>query len=127
MRGLALKAAVAEVVGPVHGRLVEPAVARHAQDAVDEDDVAVLLEVVQLGLVADPLLGEARQRLAQLGGAAKDLVASEERLPHDVLARDGEERIEPSGLVRLPKVAYELDLTRHQRQAKSRMRDAQRP
>src|SRR5512133_2525193 len=113
MSGLALQAAVAEVIGPVQGRLVEPTVARHAQDAVDEDDVAVLLEVVQLGLVSDSLLGEAAQRRAQLGRAAKDLVAGEERLPDDVLARDGEERIEPSGLVRSPEVTDELDLTRH--------------
>ena len=68
---LALQAAVAEVVGPVQRRLVEPAVLRHAQDAVNEDDVAVLLEILQLGLVADPLLVERGQLLAQLGRAAR--------------------------------------------------------
>ena len=87
VRALALQAAVAEVVGPVQWRLVEPAVPRHAQDAVDEDDVAVLLEIVQLGLVADPLLGEGGQLLAQLGRAAEDPVAGDERLPHDIVAR----------------------------------------
>src|SRR3954451_12504237 len=126
MRGLALQAAVAEVVGPMQRRLVGYAVARHAQDAVDQDDVAVLLEVVQLGLVADPLLGERGQRLAKLGRATKDLVAGDERLPHHVLARDGEERVESSGLMCSPKVTDELDLARHPRQAKSQIRVTQR-
>ena len=96
VRALALQATVAEVVGPVQRRLVEPAVVRHAQDAVDEDDVAVLLEVVELGLVADPLLGEGGQRLAQLGRAPEDPVAGDERLPDDIVPGRGEERIESS-------------------------------
>ena len=73
----------------------------------------MLLDVVELGLVPDPLLGDRGQRLAELGRAVEDAAVGEVGLPDDVVAGGRAERVEPTGLVRAPEVTNQLDQAPH--------------
>ena len=73
----------------------------------------MLLEVVELRLVADPLLGDRGQRLAELGRAVEDAAVGEVRLPDDVIAGCLEEGIEAADFVRAPQVTDQLDQAPH--------------
>ena len=78
-----------------------------------EHDAAVLLDVVELGLVSNPRRSDSGQRLAQLRRAVEDPAASQVRLPHDIVARGLEERIDAARLVRAPQVTNKLDQAPH--------------